>query len=92
MKAEQRFGYVKYDEKSLADCLAAKAEFVRVTEFVESILPPGRPLSLALTHLEDAFMWVGKGIRDAQVIRDTPCSNPSMETTLGGELLGSSRC
>lgn len=67
--AEQRFSYVKYDPISVADQNALKERFVSLTSLVEKTLPPGRSQSLCLTALEEAYMWTGKGIRDAQIAR-----------------------
>ena len=64
-----RFEYIEYDEKSqkLSD------ERKRVSEEYEKLikeLPPSRESSLALTKLEECFMWVGKAIRNIQVEKD----------------------
>lgn len=32
-------------------------------------LPKGRAQSLAITKLEECYMWIGKGLRDKQVAR-----------------------
>jgi hypothetical protein len=69
MSAEQRFSYVKYDEQSTKTQQELKEKFIELTTLAEKILPPGRPLSLVLTHLEEAYMWTGKGIRDGQILR-----------------------
>lgn len=36
-------------------------------EAVINDLGPGRPQSLAMTKLEEVYMWIGKAIRDHQV-------------------------
>ena len=35
-----------------------------------NLLPEGRAKSLALTKLEECYMWIGKAIRDAQMKRN----------------------
>ena len=35
-----------------------------------NILPDGRAKSLALTALEECYMWIGKAIRDIQLARN----------------------
>lgn len=62
-----RFDYVKYDESAAAKQAELKAKFQELEATVEKSIPNGRPKSLILTKLEEAYMWVGKGIRDEQV-------------------------
>lgn len=64
-----RFDYVKYDEQSIADQLKFKAEFEMLAAMAETFLPKGRHQALVLTKLEEAYMWVGKAIRDHQFTR-----------------------
>ena len=64
-----RFDYVRYDDESVKIQEIIKHEFQKVEEAV-SVLAEGRAKSLILTHLEIAYMWCGKAIRDNQVYRD----------------------
>ncbi len=64
-----RFDYVKYDEKSLEQQKAVKAAFEDLELIVDSALGGSRAKALVLTKLEEAYMWCGKGIRDAQLDR-----------------------
>ena len=64
-----RFDYVKYDDKAAHDQAAFKAKFQEVEKMVSDMLGQSRPASLVMTKLEEAYMWVGKAIRDAQVAR-----------------------
>lgn len=80
-----RFDYIRYDEKSLAaqerlkklvlECEDAVRDIVRETpikginEAVHARLETGRAVSLALTCLEEFYMWTGKAIRDNQIAR-----------------------
>ena len=64
-----RFNYIKYDEQAIAKQESLKRQF----EFLELIvaeLKDGRAKSLVLTHLEEAYMWTGKAIRDEQIERN----------------------
>lgn len=65
-----RFDYVKYDDKAQVD----QAEFKKLMEGleanIESRLGIGRAKALALTALEESYMWIGKAIRDDQIIRN----------------------
>lgn len=63
-----RFNYVRYDEESTKQQEQAKAMCEQMEQFIES-LGKGRPQSLALTALEETYMWIGKAIRDNQVLR-----------------------
>jgi len=65
-----RFDYVKYDDEALNAQAMLKDEFQELEGLVARLLPAGRPLSLVLTKLEEAYMWCGKGIRDLQIDRN----------------------
>ncbi len=62
-----RFDYVRYDEKAVEKQNAFKAAFATLDHLVETTLDNGRAKSLVYTKLEEAYMWVGKAIRDEQV-------------------------
>lgn len=66
----QRFGYVKYDAQSAAAQETLKRHFEALELLVEG-LPEGRAKSLVMTHLEEAYMWTCKAIRDEQIKRDS---------------------
>lgn len=63
-----RFSYVKYDYPSVAEQHKFKQLFEGL-ECMVNALPNGRAKSLVYTKLEEAYMWVGKSIRDAQLSR-----------------------
>ena len=65
-----RFDYVKYDAISQAKSTVFKKEFMELEGRVMEALPGGRAKSLVLTKLEEAYMWVGKAIRDEQLDRN----------------------
>ncbi len=64
-----RFDYVKYDNIAQGAQDAIKQKFKGVDSVVEG-LKNGRAKALVLTKLEEAYMWVGKAIRDDQIARN----------------------
>lgn len=64
-----RFNYVKYDEESTRKQTELKEAFEELERLAEVNLPEGRAKSLFITHLEIAYMWTGKAIRDEQIGR-----------------------
>lgn len=64
------FDYVKYDDVGTELQLGFKEAFVELETAVNKNLKPGRASSLVKTKLEEAYMWVGKAIRDEQVLRN----------------------
>jgi len=65
-----RFDYVKYDEEAIKKQENFKQAFMDLENDANRMLPQGRALSLVLTKLEEAYMWVGKAIRDQQISRN----------------------
>lgn len=66
-----RFDYVKYDDKAVSAQNDLKNKIQELETLVETHLPqPSRAKSLIMTKLEEAYMWMGKAIRDDQVIRN----------------------
>lgn len=63
------FDYVKYDHDSQEKQSDFKFRFEQLEEQVKRH-PKGRAQALALTKLEEAYMWVGKMIRDEQIQRN----------------------
>lgn len=64
-----RFDYVKYDATAALQQAAFKQQFQTIEELANG-LAPGRAKALILTKLEEAYMWVGKAIRDDQIARN----------------------
>lgn len=64
-----RFDYVQYDELAAAAQKAIKEKCTDL-EVLMDALPNGRGKALALTKLEEAYMWAGKAIRDDQIVRN----------------------
>lgn len=65
-----RFDYVKYDEVAMKQQEIAKAKVTDLEMFISS-LGGSRNTSLALTKLEEVYMWIGKELRDDCVKRGT---------------------
>lgn len=65
-----RFDYVKYDEKALKAQYLFKSSFEEIAADVEFNLVSPRAKALVLTKLEEAYMWVGKAVRDDQISRN----------------------
>lgn len=76
-----RFAYVDYDGPSAAISGSIRKTAVAMEHAINQ-LPDGRPKSLALTKLEEAFMWAGKAIRDRQMALpnvEEPAAHPCPE-------------
>jgi hypothetical protein len=65
-----RFDYVKYDDEAIQLQAAFKGNLQSVEGFIEASLMSPRAKALALTKLEEAYMWIGKAIRDDQIARN----------------------
>lgn len=65
----RRFDYVKYDETAVGQMQLAK-ESCQIVEHQIERLEEGRAKSLALTHLEITYMWIGKALRDECIKRN----------------------
>lgn len=65
-----RFNYVKYDDEAVQAQNELKTQFENLETAVNCLLPDGRAKSIVMTKLEEAYMWCGKGIRDAQIVRN----------------------
>lgn len=64
-----RFDYVAYDRISTDAQAQAKHAAIELECFIGS-MGPGRPQALAMTALEEVYMWIGKAIRDDQIRRN----------------------
>lgn len=65
-----RFDYVKYDDKAAVQQAGFKKLVTEVEEYIEGSLFSPRAKALALTKLEECYMWIGKAIRDDQISRN----------------------
>lgn len=68
-KMVTRFDYVKYDETATQQQLQCKEWMLAFEEMVQG-LKSARAKALVLTKLEEAYMWIGKAIRDDQIERN----------------------
>lgn len=65
-----RFDYVAYDSIAQGSQAGFKKMFMELETHVGTFSPAaGRAKALALTALEEAYMWIGKAIRDEQISR-----------------------
>lgn len=65
------FSSIQFDEISADQAKTARILTENLDATIRAITPEGsRYTSLALTSLEEMFMWVGKAIREAQIGRE----------------------
>lgn len=64
-----RFDHVQYDLHAQNQQAYFKHAFESLDRYITDELADGRSKSLAITKLEEAYMWVGKAIRDDQLSR-----------------------
>lgn len=64
-----RFDYVKYDEQATQQQNSFKGNVQHLEAMINQIQCP-RSKALALTKLEEVYMWIGKGIRNDQLARN----------------------
>ncbi len=64
-----RFDYVKYDDRAQEDQAKAKESCQRLERIIDGF-PASRSKALAITKLEESYMWIGKMIRDEQISRN----------------------
>jgi hypothetical protein len=71
-----RFDYVKYDDRAMKDQENAKHLVARLEQTINAVesKEAGRAKSLALTKLEECYMWIGKAVRDDQIARNGTAS------------------
>lgn len=67
-----RFDYIKYDQLAEADQKFFKKYFVELENEINKH-KDSRAKALALTSLEESYMWIGKMIRDEQLQRSKSC-------------------
>ena len=67
-----RFDFIEYDDISIQQQVNFKDQFTKIVNDIEAISTGNQRASLiALVKLEECYMWVGKAIRDNQVIRNS---------------------
>lgn len=64
-----RFDYVKYDDQANTQQAELKLKSQELEALIEKLHSP-RAKALALTKLEETYMWIGKAIRDDQIARN----------------------
>ena len=58
-----RFDYVKYDDDKIELQNEFKAQVQKLESMIDEFLGRSREQSLAVTKLEECYMWIGKGIK-----------------------------
>lgn len=69
MSKTSKFDYIAYDEEAKAHQAQLKLLVTAVEDKLYS-LANTRYISLALTSLEECYMWAGKATRDDQLVRN----------------------
>lgn len=69
-----RFDYVKYDSEAIHQQACFKARCETIEAEINDFVKCPRSKALALTKLEEVYMWIGKGIRNDQVERNESTS------------------
>lgn len=64
-----RFDYVEYDNESFENQRLFKLEIQSLENNVNIHINCPRSRALIMTKLEEAYMWIGKGIRNDQIER-----------------------
>ncbi len=64
------FDYVKYDAEGIQLQQYFKDKMIRLNSAVNLELKSPRAKALAITKLEETYMWIGKAIRDDQIVRN----------------------
>jgi len=70
-KSTGRFDYVKYDDQATDVQIHFKGIVELLEQQIEKKIKSPRAKATALTNLEVVYMWIGKGIRDDQVARNS---------------------
>ena len=65
-----RFDYVAYDQEAQSTQNLFKAQVQDFEHLVNIHIDDPRSKALAMTHLEEVYMWIGKGIRNDQINRN----------------------
>ena len=65
-----RFDYTKYDEEANSIQASFKGMVSVMEAAIERDVKCLRSKALALTKLEEVYMWIGKGIRNDQITRN----------------------
>lgn len=62
-----RFDSIKFDIRAREYLADFKSLITALEDYIESNLTSPRAKALALTKLEEVYMWIGKAIRDDQI-------------------------
>lgn len=70
-KTPSRFDYVKYDVIAEQSQAGFKSMVTELETHIDASILCGRSKAIALTKLEELYMWIGKGLRNDQLARDS---------------------
>lgn len=70
---QTRFDYVAWDDKAQNYCDALKSLCLTIEASINPMID-SREKSMAITKLEETFMWIGKAIR-SDLIKRTAAAN-----------------
>jgi hypothetical protein len=62
-----RFDRIEFTADARIKYERFKTIFENIEDRIEKHIPNGRSKTLALTHIEEAFGWIEKAIRDEQI-------------------------
>lgn len=77
-----RLDYVKYDEQTIELQNKFKKLFLELESMIENDLVLSRESQIALTKLEESWMWVGKSLKIYQENKDREASNAKFERNI----------
>ncbi len=77
-----RLDYVKWDEISETKQQIAKKMFQQLESFIDAGFGSSREKSLAITKLEESWMWIGKSIKVDQEKRNEELNKNLIELGL----------
>jgi hypothetical protein len=63
-----RFDYIQYNPATLSKQLKLKAGFIELETMINQNISSERARVNALEALENSYMWIGKGLRDDQIL------------------------
>lgn len=75
-----RFDYVRYDERAINDQNVLKFNVENLENLVGHLIKCPRSKALVMSKLEEAYMWIGKGIRNDQIERNRSAESQEERT------------
>lgn len=66
-----RFDYIAYDRFAQETQEQFKSLVLQLEALINATIVSPRAKALAITKLEEVYMWIGKAIRDDQIMRNS---------------------